>query len=37
MGDEMEGVDIQENPLVTDNSWLQRYMKRPPEMEDLSI
>ena len=37
VGDEMEGVDVQENPLVTDNSWLQRYMKRPPEMEDLSI
>lgn len=33
-----EGVDAQEkNPLVNDNSWLQRYMRRPLEMEELSI
>ena len=23
--------------LVTDDSWLQRYMKRPPDMESLSL
>ena len=36
-GDEMEGVDFQENPLVSADSWLQRYMRRPPSMEEISL
>jgi hypothetical protein len=32
---EMAGAE--EDPSLTSDSWLQRYMKRSPEMEDLSL
>jgi hypothetical protein len=36
-GAELGAAMGEDEDLVTDDSWLQRYMKRPPEMESLSL
>jgi len=34
---EQAAAGTENEDIVTDDSWLQRYMKRPPEMESLSL